>query len=316
MLSRTAESLYWTSRYIERAESIARLLEVAYRMSLMPTAGEGHENEWASILAAAGVSHAFTASGQEPTADAVTEYLIFDPENPSSIRNCIAAARENVRAARPALTSDVWETLNSAYLQFIDILQGPPARRDLLSMCEWTKASAAAVRGSFETTQLQDEGYDFFNLGCFIERADNTARLLDVKYYVLLPTIDMVGGGVDQYQWAALLRAVSARRAFHWAYKGDYAPEKIAHFLILNPICPRSLIHCCERIDHHLSRLSRAYGQRSLAGRLAAGMYGHLAENDVRHIIEEGLHEFLTDFISEARKLDEAVNRSYMFWGH
>ncbi len=315
MLSRTAESLYWTSRYIERAETTARLLEVAYRMSLTPNSSGGHANEWASILAAAGVTATFAETGQEPDAENVTKFMLFDDLNPSSIKNCIRSARENVRSARPALTSEVWETLNGGYLQFNELENGRASARELLPMCDWTKSQAAAVRGSFESTQLRNEGYDFFNLGYYIERADNTARLLDVKYYVLLPTIDMVGGGVDQYQWSTLLRAVSARRAYHWTYSGDYSPEKIAHFLILNPSTPRSLLHCTEMIDFHLSRLARASGSRSLANRQAMTVYGNLVETDIRSIVSDGLHEFLTDFIAEIRKLDEAVNRSYLFWG-
>ncbi|MEP2781673.1 MAG: alpha-E domain-containing protein [Pseudoruegeria sp.] len=315
MLSRTAESLYWTSRYIERAETTARLLEVAYRMSLMPNASGGHANEWSSILAAAGVSHDFAETGQEVNAENVTAFMLFDDLNPSSIKNCIRSARENVRSARPALTSEVWETLNGGYLQFGELENGRASDRELLPMCDWTKSQAAAVRGSFETTQLRNEGYDFFNLGYYIERADNTARLLDVKYYVLLPTIHMVGGGVDQYQWSTLMRAVSARRAFHWAYKGDYAPDKIAHFLILNPDTPRSLLHCAEMIDHHLTRLGRTYGTRGLANRQAMTVLSSLVEADIKSIVTDGLHEFLTDFITEIRKLDEAVNRSYLFWG-
>lgn len=312
MLSRTAESLYWTSRYVERAETAARLLEVGYRMSMMPREGGGFANEWAPLVAASGMSGLFEATYGEATEENVVNFVVFDEANPSSIKNCIKSARENVRAARTALTSQVWETLNDIYMQFQQI-EAKRAQYSLAQFCEWVKLQTAAVRGAFETTQLQNEGYHFFNLGAYVERADNTARLLDVKYYVLLPTIDMIGGSVDQYQWSALLRAMSAQRSFHWAYKGNYSPKRIAHFLILNLTFPRSLLHCVEQADDHLSRLARAYGQRSSANTYVSGMLGELAEADIGEVIDEGLHEFLADFIQKNRYLNEAIARSYLF---
>lgn len=312
MLSRTAESMYWTSRYVERAETTARFLEVGYRMSMMPSAGGGYANEWLPLLAASGVSELFSENYDDPSEDNVVNFMVFDEANPSSIKNCVKSARENVRAARPALTSQVWETINDIYLQFQQI-EAKRAQYSLTQFCDWMKLQSAAVRGAFETTQLQSEGYDFFNLGYYVERADNTARLLDVKYYVLLPTIDMIGGGVDLYQWSALLRAMSAQRAYHWAYKDGYSADRIAHFLILNKTCPRSLLHCVEEVNWHLGRLTRAYGSGTKAKSYAAGMYGELGEANIKEIIHDGLHEFLADFIKKNRYLNEAIARSYLF---
>jgi uncharacterized alpha-E superfamily protein len=312
MLSRTAESLYWTSRYVERVETSARLMEVGYRMSMMPREGGGHANEWAPIVAASGNAEPFEAAYGEATEENVINFVIFDENNPSSIKSCIRAARENVRAARPALTSQVWETINDIYLQFQQI-EAKRSQYSLSQFCDWVKMQTAAVRGAYETTQLQNEGYHFFNLGAYIERADNTARLLDVKYYVLLPTIDMIGGSVDQYQWSALLRAMSAQRAFHWAYRGEYSPKRIAHFLILNITFPRSLLHCVEQADLHLTRLARGYKNRTRANSYISGMLGELGEADISDIIAEGLHEFLADFIARNQKLNDTIARSYLF---
>jgi uncharacterized alpha-E superfamily protein len=314
MLSRTAENLYWLARYMERAETMARLLEVGYRMALMPSAGEGYRNEWASLVAAAGSGEGFAAKfGPAFRQRDVETWLFFDRENPSSVASCIETARHNGRAVRTALTSEMWDALNGAFLDLRDIERRPRTDALLPWICDWTKRQGALVRGATEGTHLQNDGYDFLNLGCYLERADNTARLLDVKYYVLLPTTDMVGGSVDTYQWTTLLRALSAYRAFHWTYRGEYSPTRIAHFLILNRACPRSLLHCHDKADEHLARLARAYGRRTLAHDRMAALLGELAEARIEDIIEEGLHEFLTRFIRENAALGRDVADGYLF---
>lgn len=314
MLSRTAESLYWMGRYMERADTMARLLEVGHRMALMPSAGEGYRNEWASLIAAAGSSAGFEAKyGSEFRQRDVESWLFFDRENGSSVISCLEIARQNGRAVRTALTSDMWDALNVAYLELREIERRPRSAAPLPELCEWTKRQSALLRGSTETTHLQNDGYDFLNLGSYLERGDNTARILDVKYYVLLPTTDMVGGGVDTYQWTTLLRALSAFRSFHWAYGGEYNPRKIAHFLILNMSCPRSLFHCQEKIGTHLDRLARAYGSSNHAHQRQRGLLAELAEARVDDIISEGLHEFLTRFINENAALSRDVADGYLF---
>ncbi|NNU79539.1 alpha-E domain-containing protein [Halovulum dunhuangense] len=313
MLSRTAENLYWTARHMERADTTARLLEMGYRMQLIPSAEGGHASEWGSILAASGGSADFAARYGEPAERNVVSFLVFDPANPSSIRSSLTAARNNARAVRTALTTEVWEALNQAYLQFGELERTPRSELSLPQICDWTKRAAGLVRGAFVNTQLENEGFRFFNLGYAVERADNTARLLDVKYYVLLPTIDMVGGGVDNYQWTTLLRALSAHRAYHWAYGGDYAPRTIAHFLILNRSCPRSLVHCVNATESHLTALAQLHGQRSAATSAAAALLEELAEAQISDIIEEGLHDFLSRFIASNAALSGAIADSYLF---
>ncbi len=308
MLSRTAENLYWVTRYMERAETMARLLEVGYRIALMPSAGEGNRNEWASILAASGVESYFQQSYSEANETTLENFLVFDTNNPSSVATCIAKARDNARVVRTAVTSEVWDALNSAFQEFKGLRPG-----DLPGLCDWTKKQTAALRGAIEGTQLQQDGYDFLNLGYYLERADNTARLLDVKYYVLLPTTQRVGGSVDNYQWITLLRSLSALRSFHWAYGGDYSPTKIAHFLILNKTNPRSLLHCVEEASYHLNRLARAYGQSTGAQAQANTKLARLAEAHVEDIISDGLHEFLRDFIRDNAGLGQTVADSYLF---
>lgn len=317
MLSRTAENLYWIARYMERAETMARLLEVGYRMALMPSVAQGYRNEWASILAAAGCAVGFAAKhGGNPRQAEVEDWLFFDRDNPSSVVNCVERARANGRAVRTALTSEVWDALNSAWLELkpLEALPRSPAR--LPELCDWIKRQGAQLRGAIEGTQLRNMGYHFMNLGCFLERSDNTARLIDVKYFVLLPTTDMVGGSVDSYQWTTLLRAVSAFRAFHWSYGGEYTPAKIGHFLILNRACPRSLLHCAERIEQHLGWLAEAHGSPTPALGRAAAMRRALAEARIETIIEEGLHEFLTGHIAENARIDSEIAEAYLFGVH
>lgn len=314
MLSRTAENLYWLARYIERAETMARLLEVGYRMALMPSAGAGYRNEWASLLAAAGSSSGFEAKfGEEFRQRDVETWLFYDRENSSSVMGCIETARQNGRAVRTALTSEMWDALNGAYLELREIERQPRTDDLLPTLCEWTKRQGALLRGATEGTHLQNDGYDFINLGYHIERADNTARLLDVKYYVLLPTLDMVGGTVDTYQWTTLLRALSAFRAFHWAYGGEYSPRKISHFLILNQACPRSLLHCHAKVAFHLERLASAYGRTTVAHERMRGALRELSEMDLDRVIDTGLHEFLTDFINQNAALGQDIADGYLF---
>jgi len=168
------------------------------------------------------------------------------------------------------------------------------------------------VRGAIDATQLRNDNYDFLHLGYHLERADNTARLLDVKYYVLLPQVEFVGSGLDNYQWMTLLRAMSAHRAFHWAYGGEVTAARIAHFLILNPQCPRALITCVEGMNAHLERLARGYGRRTPAQSAARRMLAKLAETEVEEIFDEGLHEFLSRFIDEVGALGQTVHDSYL----
>jgi uncharacterized alpha-E superfamily protein len=299
---------------MERAETMARLLEVGYRMALMPSAGEGYRNEWASLVAAAGSSGGFEAKfGEAFRQRDVETWLFFDRENPSSVISCIETARQNGRAVRTALTSEMWDALNGAYLDLRDIERRPRSEALLPQLCDWTKRQGSLLRGATEGTHLQNDGYDFLSLGYYLERGDNTARLLDVKYYVLLPTTDMVGGSIDTYQWTTLLRALSAYRAFHWTYGGEYSPRKIAHFLILNRACPRSLLHCLDKAGLHLERLAHAYGRATAAhDRLRAGL-AELAEARVEDVIDEGLHQFLTRFINQNAALAQDVADGYLF---
>ncbi len=315
MLSRTAANLFWMTRYMERVETMARLLEVGYRISLTPSAGQGHRNEWESILSTTGNLAAYQELYKDVKQVNLENFLFFNLDNPSSIASCISSARDNARTVRTALTSEVWDAINGAFQEMKELQSARRTRAQLPRHCDWAKRQSALVRGAIESTQLQQDGYDFMNLGYYIERADNTARLLDMKYHVLLPTSEMVGGALDNYQWTTLLRSISAFRAFHWAYGGDYSTSKIAHFLILNVANPRSLLHCVDNCSYHLNRLSRAYGQSTEAQEASRSLLGRLSEESIEHIIEEGLHEFISSFIVDNAKIGVSIADSYLFGG-
>ncbi|OSQ45895.1 alpha-E domain-containing protein [Thalassospira sp. MCCC 1A01428] len=318
MLSRTAENLFWLSRYVERAENMARLLEMGYRMALMPAAGDGNRSEWRSVLSAAGCAEGFDSANTdttELTQATVSDYLIFNRDNPSSIINCFEYARANARAMRTAITQEMWEALNGALMELRRTAMRNLAKTDLPGFIDWVKSQGALFRGATDSTILRNDGYDFIRLGTFLERADNTARLLDVKYYVLLPETSMVGDGVDNYQWTTVLRAASSMRAFHWVYRDDYSPWRIAHFLILNPFSPRSLAHCVENITSHLERLARQYGQRQAVHSLAVDTYAILTQGDMDEIFSHGLHEFLSDCLRRYQALSSAIAETYYFGG-
>lgn len=311
MLSRTADNLFWIARYMERAETAARLLEVGSRIALLPSAA-GYRNEWDSLLQASGNADAFARKYGDPVQRNIESFLFFDHDNPSSVASCITTARENGRIVRTALTAQVWDALNTAFQELRQLERKPRSELELSRLTEWTMRHAAMVRGAIEATLLRNDGWDFLNLGYGLERADNTARLMDVKYYVLLPRVEFVGSGLDNYQWTTLLRAMSAHRAFHWAYGGEVTAAKIAHFLILNPQCPRSLITCAEGISAHLDRLAKAYGATTDAQARARGMVDALRVTRTDDIFDEGLHEFLSRFIRETAALGSLVHETYL----
>lgn len=311
MLSRTADNLYWIARYMERADTVARLLEVGSRISLIPSA-HGYRSEWDSLLQASGMAAAFAKKYGDPVQRNIESFLFFDRDNPSSVASCITAARENGRIVRTALTTQVWDALNTAFQELKALERRPRSELELSRLTEWVMRHAAMVRGAIDATLLRNDGYNFLNIGYYLERGDNTARLMDVKYYVLLPRVDFVGSGLDNYQWTTLLRAMGAHRAFHWAYGGDVTAAKIADFLILNPQSPRSLTTCVAGLSNHLGRLAKSYGRETEALAHARALMAGIEATTVEEIFDEGLHEYLTRFIAEVARLAHAINAAYL----
>lgn len=312
LLSRTADNLFWMARYIERADSIARLIQAARRLAMTAMIGGGGRNEWESVIVIAGGTDTFYEDGRNADMATVAEFLLFDLENPASLAWCLDRARHNARSVRTTFTSDMWETLNSTWLEARDRLSLPATRRDPVAFLEWIRARTMQFRGALTDTMLQDDAFHFYQLGAQIERANNTARLLDVKYHVLLPEQEQVGGAIDYYQWTAILRAVSAHRSFHFVYKEDITPARIAEFLILRSEMPRSLLTCLGAVDHTLDLLADMYGERHECHRLAGEMHSQLRYGQIGRIFEFGLHEYLTRFVDRNSALSNEINRSYL----
>lgn len=313
MLGRTAASLFWMSRYIERAENIARLTEVGYRISLTPDVGFGHREDWKSTLIAAGCLDGFLAKHDAIGGEKVQYWLLFDRDNPSSVRNCLETARNNGRAVRTALTREMWEALNSTWIEFAAIRPADLASGRLPEFLDWVRMRSNLFRGALLGTLLRDEGYHFSQAGAFIERADNTARILDVKYYVLLPSNEAVGGDLDASQWETILRSVSAHRSYRHVYKDRYRPWNVAEFLMLSPEMPRSLRFSCDWVNRATAGLSAATGAGARANADAAALLATLERADMGAIFRNGLHEFLTEFLTRNNAVSAAIAADYNF---
>jgi uncharacterized alpha-E superfamily protein len=311
MLSRTADSLYWTGRYMERADFLARILEAASRLASLPAKDAAATAAWASAIASAGVAQRFAESGRAANERSVREFLAFAPENPSSIKNCITAARTNARSVRTALTIELWETINEAWNGLAEF--GEPTKRDdFVRFLEWVKNVAVSVEGASSRTMLRNDAYWFLRLGMAIERADNTARLLDVKYHLLLPADERVGGQLDYFQWTTLLREVSALTAYRWVYRESVRPWLVADLMVLNRQMPRSLASCQGMIVSYLERLATDYGRRGPAQRLASGRLQRFNEARIEDIFQSGLHEYIVGFLSENNALAAAIHDQYL----
>jgi uncharacterized alpha-E superfamily protein len=317
MLARTADNLFWMARYIERADFLARIVEATLRLEALPRTYGGAENEWESTLSAAGVLESFNALYPTLSDANAIAFLTFDKSNPSSIRNCVEAARRNARAVRTALTLETWESINTGWLDLkrfesIHDRNGGFNRDELASFLSFAKKISLDADGSAYRTMLRNDVYWFSRLGLYVERADNTARILDVKYHVLLPETEKVGGSLDYFQWTAILRAVSALTAYHWVYRESVRPWHIADLLILKSEMPRSLISCYENIVRFEDALAKAYGRQGPSQRRAREVLTRLENLRIEQIFGEGLHEFITRFLEDNYRLGTDIAEQYL----
>ncbi len=319
MLARTADNIFWLARSMERADFIARMIEASLRLEYLPRSGvDDPAVEWAGALNAVGVDEAYRAAHEEVDEARAIDFLTFDRGNPSSICNCLENARANGRAVRTALTVETWTAINDAWLELKRFEATRRAGRDLdrealARFLEYVKKASLDFDGACYRTMLRNDGFWFNRLGIFVERADNTARLLDVKYHLLLPSNEKVGGSLDYFQWVAILRAVSAATAYHWVYRDRVKPWLIADLLILKSAMPRSLIACYESIDVALDSLARENGRSGAAQRQARAMLSSLERASMSEIFQGGLHEFITAFIEDNARLAATVSEQYLF---
>jgi uncharacterized alpha-E superfamily protein len=310
MLSRTADHLYWMARYMERAENIARMLDVNHRMSMMPQSSTQQEQAWTATLRIMGLEGVFRDRHAEIASDGVLEFMIFDESNPSSIRNCLKAARENAHAVRDALTSELWETTNGTWLKMRDFSRDEFMDVGASDFFEWVKYRSHLSRGVTIGTMLQDESLRFIRLGTFLERADNTARILDVKYQILLPAGEVEGGAADYHQWSALLRSVAALEVYRRVYRDLISPERVAELLLLRVDMPRSLARCMKEVYANLQRVRNAHSAET--ERMAGEMEAQLRFGRIDDIVRGGLHGYTMRLLDRIHILGNRIGNDFL----
>lgn len=310
MLGKTANGLFWMSRYLERAENTARLIETGQRIALTRLGDDARE--WASVIQTAGSYPAFMNTHQELTKEAAINWMLRDRDNPSSIRSSIEAARQNARLVRTAITGEVWEAINATYMISDKLFARKVAERDLPEALQRIRQGTALVRGMTLGTMMRNEIFDFLRIGTFLERADYTARIVDVKYYVLLPSINSVGSTLDNVHWESILRAVSGRGGFRMEYGAGGGPREIVHFLVLDRQMPRSLAFCFTKIEDNLRYLDPDChtAARRMIGELKAQYLSH----DVVAIFDFGLHEYLQCVLAALGDLAAQIERDFRFY--
>ena len=312
MLARVADRIFWMSRQVERAENLARILGVTSNMVLFGTPALQRQNLMAP-LSITGLEEEFQRRHRELDLAALIAFLALDPANPNSIYSCLRWARENAHEVRWQITSEMWETLNGTWLEMRAVRRDRLTGDGAATFFDWVKERSHLFRGVTYGTIVRGEAFDFSRLGTFLERADNTARILDVKYHVMLPALSEVGGGLDHYQWAALLRSVSAFETYRTLYKDQVLPIKVAQLLILERRMPRSLAACLDEITQSMDRLQ---GQHDKAAkRLASELLARLLNADIEEVFLGGLHEYLTTCLADISQLGSRIQRAYLGGG-
>ncbi|MEK2608158.1 alpha-E domain-containing protein [Pseudomonas shirazensis] len=313
MLSRTASDLYWMSRYLERAENLARMLEVSYSLSLMPQAGrsDGHA-ELAMSLLASGTLDDYLRKHIELDSERMLHFFALDAENPSSIYCCLQAARTNAHAVRGRITADMWENINATWIEMRNIASNGLGRYGISQFCDWVKERSHLFRGATSGTIMRNDAYSFIRLGTFLERADNTLRLLDARYEMFGETSEEVSDDSARgyYQWSALLRALTSYEAFNEIYRNAPSARPVSELLLLRVDVPRSLHSCIDELDQILAGLPGNTGRA--AQRMAAELNARLRYTGIDEILDAGLHLWLTDFIGRIHQLGQSVHNSYL----
>ena len=311
MLSSTADHLYWMARSMERAENTARMLDVTYRMSLLKHVLIEPYHEWRAMLSISGLHEGFEERYDIPNAQNVLHFMALDKENPGSIYNSLVIARENARSVRGSITSEMWEALNSTWLEIYRIQAEGIVLDGVSRFFDWVKERSHLSRGIAYGTMLRDDTFRFIRLGSFLERADNTARILDVKYHILLPSLKDIGGAADYYQWSAVLRSVSAFESYRKVYRDQITPKRVGELLILRPDMARSLITCVNEVYHLLLEINGARSTELIY--LCSQLHSRLHSETIDVIFQYGLHEYLSEFLEQIYNLGSLINKTY-FW--
>ncbi len=314
MLSRTADHVFWMSRYTERAENTARMLDVNYQTSLLPQSTAVAEVGWQGLLKISELLPAYEALYGEVTPQRVLQFMVKDERNPSSIISCLRAARENARAVRGTLTTEVWETQNQTWLEVKRILATDMLERDPGQFFEWVKFRSHLSRGVTVGTMLVDEALHFMRLGTFLERGDNTARLLDVKFNAVDSDFFGLANDQDQeydfYHWSAILRSVSGFEIYRRVYRNVIQPDRVAELLVLRPDIPRSLLSCMNEVVNNLDSVCESSGCPSC--RLAGKLRSDLKFTTIDEILKQGLHAFLVQFLERINQIGAEISREFL----
>ncbi|MCS3507845.1 alpha-E domain-containing protein [Achromobacter sp. AGC78] len=319
MLSRTADNLFWMCRYIERAENTARMLDVNLQMSLLPQDTQTREGSWLGVLRISELQGLYQSKYASISPHDVLQYMVRDPENASSIYSCMRAARENARAVRGSLTTEVWETYNTTWLELLKHLHTGLLERNPGEFFEWVKFRSHLARGVTIGTMLEDEALYFLRIGMHLERADNTARMLDVKFHergsngTMEPRGEPTGTAALQsefYRWSALLSSVSGLEIYRKVYRDVITPDRVAELLILHPDMPRSLLASMRAVSEDLARVSN---QRSTETQRRAGMLcAELQFGRVEDILDSGLHQYLDHFLDRINDLGNRISQDFL----
>ncbi len=315
MLSRTADHLFWMSRYMERAENTARMLDVNYQTSLLPQSAAVVQLGWQGLLSISELKQDYAEKhGDGINPRDVLDFMVRDEKNESSIISCLRNARENARAVRGTLTTEVWETQNQTYLEVIRMLRNGDFERDPGQFFEWVKFRSHLSRGVTLGTMLQDEAFHFLRLGTFLERADNTARLVDVKFHGAQG--DFLGSATEKdqeydfYHWSAILRSVSGFEVYRKVYRDVIKPERVAELLILRADMPRSLLACLNEVMSNLAQVTS--DAQSETQRRAGKLRVDLQYARIDEILATGLHAYLTQFLDRVNELGVHISREFL----
>lgn len=312
MLGRTANGLFWMFRYLERAENTARLLEAALRMALTRDVVTA-EAEWRSVIATLGLQRAYQAAHDSYDGTAVWNFVLRGPSNPGNVRAMFAAVRSNARESRINISSDVWEAVNENWMRIDRLLVRPVGQASVGEVLAAIRRAGTQVHGAFDGSILRDEGYHFSRAGTFIERADSTARILDMKYFILLPSLSYVGSSLDTGQWEQVLRSVAGARVYSWLNAGQIEARGIVEFVVLDDRFPRSLAFCRNALRECLGALARTHGVEGSAVALMREADTKISHLTVDQIFEQGLHEFLVDFLARNNAIARAIAEDYRF---
>lgn len=311
MLSRTADHLYWMARYTERAENTARMLDVNIQTSMLPQSSKDAEKGWRAMLGISELQSSYDFKYDTLNAKDVLDFMVRDPDNPSSIAACLTQARENARAVRGTLTTEVWETLNATWLDMNKRLDSGLLERDPSQFFEWVKYRSHLSRGVTLGTMLRDEAVHFIRIGTFLERADNTARILDVKFHGAKEiTKSDENSQRDFYYWAALLRSVSGFEIYRKVYRDIITPARVAELLMLRANMPRSLMASVTEVVQNLREVRNDVSAET--ERFAGRLHAELEFSSIEEILEEGLHQHLTKFLERINELGNRISKDFL----